>query len=271
MAMIEINGARFRMGLSAADREALQQRYPNDPHPFHREAPDHPIELRPYLIEATPVTNEAFAAFVKDDGYARDAHWGALLEERGADAAQLRQRFVDQEGRPGPLSWKDGTFAAGEGRHPVSGVSWYEASAYAHWRGLRLPIEAEWEYAARGDDGRWYPWGMEFDPERCTHRGRPEHTTVPVDAMPQGKSPFGLLHCSGNVAEWVADSYAAYPGTSGAESLGPHQRVLRNDFYLGTAMTLRTTVRTPQRADARARGFGFRCAQDLKLKAPTRP
>lgn len=260
MSLIALDAATFTMGLSAEARAALEARFPGDPHPFHREGPAHAVEVDAFRIAQSPVTCLEYAEFVRDGGYADGPHWVALRTERGEDADVLRARFVDQTGRPGPLSWSEGTFDAGTGQHPVSGVSWYEASAYAAWRGLRLSTEVEWEYAARGTDGRTYPWGEDFEPGRCTHRGA-TRGTVPVESYPGGESPFGLRCCSGNVAEWVADTYRAYPGAARQESLGPFQRVLRNDFYLGTPVTLRTTVRTPQRADARAKGFGFRCAQ----------
>lgn len=264
--LIDIPGGRFRMGLEPEQESSLRSLGGRrSAFPFHLEKPAHEVTVPPFRIARAPVTNAEFAAFVEAGGYQHDAFWKTLLEEKDLEGASVRQGFVDQTGRPGPLTWRDGKQPAGKEQHPVHGVSWYEAHAYCAFKGLRLPTEAEWEFAARGTDGRLYPWGNEFDPTRCAHGGRPRPDTVPVEDLAEGQSPFGVLHLSGNVAEWVEDRFQPYPGST-AQDVGTLDRTVRNDFYRGTPETLRATVRTPHRPTDRFPGLGFRCASELQLK-----
>ncbi len=134
------------------------------------------------------------------------------------DEEAARERAREQFDRPfdRPAYWDDAALASPA--LPVVGVNWYEASAYCAWlsavtgREFRLPTEMEWEKAARGTDGRAYPWGNEFDPKKCNSVESRIRRNVPVGLLPDGASPYGIFEASGNVWEWTGNGYQAYPG-----------------------------------------------------------
>jgi Sulfatase-modifying factor enzyme 1/TIR domain len=193
-----------------------------------------------YWIDKYPVTNEKYRAFVLADGYGNQAYWSS-------DG----WKWKTEENISSPEYWNDTEWDKAD--HPVVGVSYYEAEAYAKWAGKRLPTEREWEKAARGEDGREYLWGDEFDQEKCNSAETHLKHTTPVTQYPNGVSPYGCYDMAGNVWEWCADWYDKKKGS----------RVLRGGSWLGVPETLRVSNRFRNDAGSRYNFLGFRLAQDL--------
>ena len=166
----------------------------------------HEIELPAYRIGLHPVINEEYAYFVDDEGYTE--RWQRCWTDAG-------WRYVQGHGLTGPQGWEDA--GEDEAHLPVNGVSWYEARAYCAWlrgvtgRPFALPTEAEWEKAARGEDGRRYPWGAEWVPRRCNSAEAGLGRVTPVTLYPDGVSPYGAFDMVGNVWEWCNSSFGSYP------------------------------------------------------------
>lgn len=225
-ALVRVPAGPFRMGTRAEEAPAIiaEYRHANvGPRFLAKEAPQHEVTIGEFLIGKYPVTNQEYAEFVAATGHRA------------------------------PASWEGPTYAEGKVNHPVVRIDHDDAVAYCAWlagetgRPFRLPTEAEWEKAARGTDGRTYPWGNAFDPDRCNtleghtfaalyKHARPLYNvvmrvgsfvvdkgligdtfdkalaTTPVGIYPDGASPYGALDMSGNAEEWVADRFALYPG-----------------------------------------------------------
>lgn len=165
-----------------------------------------------YLSECT-VTNEQFAKFLNDTRPSPEQLklWAAELEKISASGGAGSPLPAEGKSNLDRRARSDVPYQAAPGfeNHPVVHVSWFGAEAYCRWAGLRLPAEIEWEKAARGMDGRIYPWGDEWHDDYLRWHGTAlrGETTAPVDAYPQGRSPYGILQMAGNVDEWCADPY----------------------------------------------------------------
>lgn len=144
-----------------------------------------------YWIDKYPVTNEKYRAFIEAGGYDNLRHWS----EDGWKW-RVANRII------GPAYWNDTKLNIAD--RPVVGVNYYEAEAYAKWAGKRPPTEQEWEKAARGEDGRDYPWGQEFDRDRCNSEESDIGHTTPVSQYPNGVSPYGCYDMAGNVRKWCS-------------------------------------------------------------------
>ncbi len=156
------------------------------------------------------------------------------------------------------------TYPKGQDDFPVTGVSWEEATSYASKVGKRLPTEAEWEKAARGEDGREWPWGNEFNKALCNTQESNLDQVTKVGQYLGGVSPYGCFDMAGNVYEWTADWYEAYPGNKlVTKDYGQIYRVLRGGSYMTSRFHARCARRHFDRMDAKRADYGFRCAKDV--------
>jgi serine/threonine-protein kinase len=144
---------------------------------------------------------------------------------------------------------------------PATGVSWNDSQAYCQSMGKHLPSEAEWEYAARGKDGRLYPWGNKFDSTATNSIEARLGHLIGVGALPKNKSPFGVFDMSGNVWEWTADDYKPYPGHQPTFEIPADGKVIRGGSYQSDKLHATTTTRNLDHASTRSPVIGFRCAK----------
>lgn len=246
--------------------------------PVDEEKPAHTgeeaVELPAFYLDRHAVSNYQYAKFIAEGGYSQTDYWPREIWPN------LLQ-FVDSTGYAGPRFWQNGKFPRGRETHPVVGISWFEARAYALWCGKRLPTALEWEHAAswcKGKDGRGrnirYPWGNTFSPEKAnTWAGGPKET-VPVDDYYDGCTPNGVYQLIGNVWEWVATQYQHDAGTSGLRvSFEQPLAEIRGgafDTYFETQATCQ--FRTGQPFLYRADNLGFRCCLPAnQLREPPSP
>jgi formylglycine-generating enzyme required for sulfatase activity len=186
-------------------------------------------ELDAFYMDKYPVTNERYRKFVRATGH--------------------RVPYLDQK-EASPFCWKGKDFPKGKAKYPVVLVDWHDAAAFCAWAGKTLPSEEQWEKAARGTDGRSFPWGDEFDENKCNCWLTGIRDVTPVDKFPQGASPYGCQDMSGNVWEW----------TNSPRRLGYE---VRGGSYFEGDVRVRCYVsddfRPWPRAEVKGRNCGFRC------------
>ena len=175
---------------------------------FESEQPQHEVRLSSgYWIDKYEVTNAAFRAFVDDGGYTEQEHWSEEGWAWLSAHIDLVPHDCDEDGP----------------EYPRACVTWFEAQAYAHWRGGRLPTEAEWEYAARGPESLTFPWGNTWDASKANVEKK--LASVPVGSYPEGVSWVGAHDMSGNASEWVQDwlDWDYYQQKVGDDPQGPEE------------------------------------------------
>ena len=259
---VVIDGGPFVMG---TDDEAWA---------YDNERPAHVVDLPPFRIDTHPTTNAAYAEFVEAGGYHERRWWSdkgwAWRVEAGLEHPQFWQR-------QGMGSWSRVRFGWREDLppdEPVQHVCWYEADAYARWRGKRLPTEAEWEKAASWDPAaptkRRYPWGDDPPSVEQANLGQGRFGPVPVGSFPAGASPWGCEQMVGDVWEWTASDFGPHPGFRAfpyreySEVFwGPDHKVLRGGSWATHPSAVRTTFRNWDLPVRRQIFAGVRCARDL--------
>lgn len=278
---IALPGGRFLMGTDDAEG------FPAD-----GEGPVRAVELRPFRIDPTTVTNARFATFVKATGHVTDAErfgfsfvFEGFLPPRQAGQAQRVQAAPWWAVVPG-ADWRHpygpGSDVGALQNHPVVHVSWHDAQAYCDWSGTRLPTEAEWEYAARGGlEQARYPWGDELTPggrHLCNiWQGEFPTRNTAADGHP-GTAPvksyrpngYGLYNVAGNVWEWCADWFSVDFHVTGprVDPTGPAEgtaRVMRGGSHMcheSYCNRYRIAARSSNTPDSSAGNIGFRVAAD---------
>lgn len=237
--MAAIAGAGFTMGRDDG---------PADERPAHR------INVAPFFLDKLEVTNAAFAAFLNAIGGYVNGQGRRLYDVDDGDA-RIHKRGKRYAADPG--------FAA----QPVNEASWFGARDFCAWRGKRLPNEAEWELAARGSEGRRYPWGNTVPGSGRARFGLGWMDTVPVGSPKGGMTPDGVFNMSGNVHEWVSSLYRPYPYQTSDGREDPQSddaRVTRGGAADTDAESLRVTWRGASVSRGPRAGhhnIGFRCAK----------
>jgi len=223
------------------------------------------LHVAPAFLDRYPVTNRQYQAFVDASCYEQVAIWDQVVWPAVLD-------FVDATGQPGPRFWREGRFAAGREEHPVVGICWYEAAAFARWVGKRLPTDAEWVKAAcwpvnlgpGSQIQRRFPWGNTMDRNRVNLWGCGPGDTVPVEEHVAGVSVGGVYQLIGNVWEWTADDFR-FAGDMPDGRGTPQPLAVLKTLRGGAFDTYFDHQATAQFASgdsplARRHNVGFRCA-----------
>lgn len=215
--------------------------------PFANEYPQQQLALPAFRISRVPITNQQY------------------------------QHFVNATQHPAPGHWLGGQPPAGSEHFPVTYVSWNDAQAFCAWAGVRLPSEAEWEKAARGADGRWWPWGNTLPDGALSHfNGQAQgvapaaQSVLPAGSFPLGASAYGVLDMAGNVWEWTNSllrPYPYHPGDGRERVTAPGSRVVRGGSYNHDLRQIRCAARDGMSPAVRDVYIGFRVAAEADSDA----
>jgi gamma-glutamyl hercynylcysteine S-oxide synthase len=219
------------------------------------------VNVEGFFLDRYSVTNREYLEFLEDGGYDQmslwdEAIWPAVLG------------FIDKSGQPGPRYWENSEFPTGLDDHPVVGVSWYEACAYARWAGKRLPTDPEWVKAgtwpvtAEGAKPvqRRFPWGDAMDRKRVNVWGN-GNRTIPVHALSEGASVNGVHQLIGNVWEWTSSTFGAWePTTRKIETAVPLKSIRGGAFDTYYDTQAHCQFQSGESPLSRKHNIGFRCA-----------
>jgi formylglycine-generating enzyme required for sulfatase activity len=284
--MVLIPAGKFIMGDDKVEKSNMAGEFGNVKPWYLDEHPRHTVELPAYYIEEHEVTNKQYLAYVTSADTSPPDHWltngyilKAKLKELDSVNIEKLQKLaanvfkIDKDTRRmskeellkdiiDKLAYMDNL--------PVTYVTWKQASDYCQWIGLRLPSEEEWEKAARGSNGQEFPWGNEFK-KHMSNTGAEQWDTgvAPIESYHTDKSPYGIYDLAGNVSEWVADWYEAYPESDyDSKAFGEKFKVARGAGWSGGAghyalqLFQRGAYRSNLPPDQKFDDVGFRCAAD---------
>ena len=282
--MVLVPGGPFIMGSNLRDDSGKQEEYGMVNPLYLDEHPEHTETIDDFYIDIYEVTNAQYKLFLEktrrnsipfqwsQNGYnlvkarleATDLEtlrWIATeyfkldMDTSAMEKKSLLKAMLDNQAKRDQL--------------PVTNMSWYDANAYCQWRGKRLPTEQEWEKAARGPDGRVYPWGNEWvqDYVNTGDDTEWEEGIAPVGSYPNNKSVYGVYDLAGNVWEWTASQYLPYPGTDYQhKDFGKYFRVIRGGGggigHYALSVFFRGAARSYAPPQQPNNDVGFRCAKD---------
>lgn len=286
--MVHVPAGPFIMGSNKTDGEGVQKEFGFVKPLYVDEHPERTVYVEAFHIDRLEVSNADYKEFVIQTRYTEPPPWVQngynvrwdVLEK--ADLERLRWIATEYFKLDRDTSTLDKPTLLNELARiqkardplPVSGVSWYDAYSYCKWAGKRLPTEAEWEKAARGVNGWEYPWGPEWDATK-TNTGEQVDDAGDVMRTPGETSgdvsPFGASDMAGNVSEWVADWYEAYPGSQyQSEYYGGVHKVVRGggagEGHYAISAFFRAARRSHADPSAMTTDVGFRCAKEVNYQ-----
>jgi formylglycine-generating enzyme required for sulfatase activity len=235
--MVYIPAGKFIMGTDDEEPRILK-----NPHGFATKFQEprkkRVIDLKGFYMDKYEVTNRQYRRFVDEAGYRLPDHWQ-----------------------------QTSTYPEGENDYPVTFITWWDAKAYCKWAGQRLPTEEEWEKAARGTDGREFPWGKQFDKTKANTWEADVKKIHAVGKYEAGKSPYGVYDVAGNVMEWTGSEYRQYQHSpeekdGNGEGIWYTMAVLRGGAWSSDKNDAQTFSRVMSEPGIKSNGIGFRCAKD---------